>query len=248
MLHTRPPLDLSPRDIAIFLDFDGTLAEIVDDPEAVGLTPGQLGRLERLARRLDGALAVISGRSIEQLDRYLAPLRLPLAGVHGRERRDGAGRLVGETIDDAGIAEVVTSAEAFAAVRPGVLVERKPASVALHYRAAPAFGAEVVDFAARRVAQARGLTLLRGKMVVEIAAGHRTKGDAIADFLREHPFAGRRPVFAGDDVTDEDGFRAIAPHDGIAIKIGPGPSEAPWRLESPRELHGWLEELETRWR
>jgi trehalose 6-phosphate phosphatase len=248
MPDTRPPLDLSPHDTAIFLDFDGTLAEIVDDPEAVGLAPDQLMRLGRLAQCLDGALAVISGRSIEQLDRFLAPLRLPLAGVHGRERRNGAGRLRGDTIDEAAIAEVANQAEAFAATRPGVLVERKPASVAIHYRTAPEFGADVVDFAARRVAQGSGLTLLRGKMVVEIAAGHRTKGDAIADFLREQPFAGRKPVFAGDDVTDEDGFRAIARHDGIAIKIGPGPSEAPWRLESPRELHGWLEDLDARWR
>lgn len=247
MQDTHPPFDLSPDGTAFFLDFDGTLAEIVDDPEAVSLSPARISLLAKLSDHVGGALAVISGRSIDQLDRFLEPLRLPLAGVHGREIRDGAGHLRRADMDDAVIGAVADLADRFSAARPGLLVERKPASVAIHYRTAPRFADEAIDFAARHAAERPDLKLLHGKMVVEIAAGHRTKGDAIAEFMREPPFEGRRPVFAGDDVTDEDGFQAVARHGGIAVKIGRGPTAARWRLEDADSLHLWLDRLIDGW-
>lgn len=227
---------------ALFVDFDGTLADLAPRPDAVALLPGLTDTLKALHRRLDGALAVVSGRPIEQLDRLLAPLMLPCAGVHGAERRQASGEVMRlETALEGVLETLAGQAEALAAQHPGLLVERKPGAVALHYRLAPAFEAACFALMERTVAQHPGLTLLHGKQVVEAKPMGASKGHAIEAFMAETPFAGRRPLFAGDDVTDEAGFAAAQRLGGCGIKVGEGSTLARWRLPHPAALRHWLQ-------
>lgn len=232
---------------ALFLDCDGTLAEIAEQPEQAQVRPEMLRLVGELAELCGGAVAVISGRSIAQLDAMLAPLRLPLAGVHGAERR-GAGGAGHRVPAPASIDAVAARAAEFAARHEGLLSERKPGSVAMHYRLRPEMEPVVEAFAAEVSAAHPELRVLRGKMVIEISGSRRTKGDAIADFMTEAPFIGRMPVFVGDDVTDEDGFAAVAGLHGVGIRIGPGHTSAPFRLPDIAAFGVWLGALRDRWR
>ncbi len=225
-------------DCALFLDFDGTLVDIAPRPEAV-VVPGELiATLQALHTHLNGAVAVISGRPIEQIDALLAPVRLPVAGVHGAERRSANGHLV--LVDVPSAARVHAAAQTLARQHPGLRVELKRGSVALHYRQAPAL--EAVCMAAMRsaVAASPGLTLLRGKMVLEAKPGGVSKGHAIEAFLDEPPFKGRTPIFIGDDVTDEAGFDAVQRLGGVAVKVGEGATVATHRMAHPSEMREQL--------
>lgn len=241
------PIDLDPRHTALFLDCDGTLSEIVDQPDQARIEPHLRATIGLLARQTGGALAIVSGRSVAQLDALFAPLTLPAAGVHGAERRDHAGKMHIEDADARLDATDMAAARSFVALHAGLLCEAKPGAVALHYRMRPDLQEEVEGFANMLVDSRPGLTLRHGKMVVEITAGHRTKGDAIAAFMREKPFAGRLPVFAGDDITDEDGFATVAALGGKTIKIGEGPTYAELRVASRQEVERWLVALAARW-
>ena len=224
---------------ALFLDFDGTLVDIAPQPDAVAVPARVPMLLGALVRAFDGALAVVSGRAIEQIDAFLAPLKLPAAGVHGTERRNAAGALV--LAPTFSLDRVWRAAEALAARHPALRVEHKRGSIALHYRQAPDL--EPICHAAMQEAVdgSPGLTLLAGKMVLEAKPGGASKGQAIAAFLREAPFRGRRPIFIGDDVTDEDGFTTVQELGGVGVKIGPGASVAWERLPSPAALLAELE-------
>lgn len=241
------PLDLDARETALFLDCDGTLSEIVDHPAQARVAPQVRDTVGLLARQAGGALAIVSGRSIAQLDALLAPLLLPAAGVHGAERRDHAGRLHSAAADGGLAGARTRAAQAFAARHRGLVCEVKPGAVALHYRMRPELQEAVETFAASLAAGRPGLGLRHGKMVVEVAAGRRTKGDAIAAFMGEPPFSGRRPVFVGDDVTDEDGFAVVAAMGGVTIKIGKGPTRASLRAADRRTVERWLAALGARW-
>ena len=241
------PTDLDPAATALFLDCDGTLAAIAERPSEARIAPATLALLARLAGALDGALAVVSGRAVADLDRLLAPLVLPIAGGHGAERRDGAGRRHPARPDGPSLAGATARLQAFAERHQGLIVETKPASVALHYRMRPELAAAARTEAAGIAAGRPTLRLLHGLMVVEVSASKRTKGDAIAEFMAEPPFAGRRPVFVGDDVTDEDGFAAVMAIGGIAVKIGAGPSLARLRAADMAEAQAWLGRLAERW-
>lgn len=226
-------------DWALFLDVDGTLAEIVDDPEAVAVDPRTIAALGRLAARLHGAVALISGRPIAVLDALFAPLSLPAAGLHGLERRDAEGRVHRSAAPAAELAGIRSAFIAFAADRPGLLVEDKGLTVALHYRKAPAMEAEAVALA--RSLESDAFRLQRGRMVVELRPVGPDKGDAIESFLAEPPFAGRRPVFAGDDVTDENGFAAVNRRGGHSIRIGAASAtQAGFLLADVAALRDWL--------
>ncbi|MFN3548396.1 MAG: trehalose-phosphatase [Mesorhizobium sp.] len=226
--------------MAFFFDFDGTLAEIVEDPRAVTLGADVLERLAHLHRASGGALAIVSGREISVLDGFLAPLRLPLGGAHGAERRDARGELHRADVDGSVIETLVEALDRFARAHDGILVERKRASVALHYRRRPDLQA-ACRVAARDLSASRdGLMLLEGKMVVELKLNDRTKGHLIADFMGEEPFRGRRPIFFGDDVTDEDAFRALPRWNGVGVKVGDGPTAATHRIANPASLRAWL--------
>lgn len=224
---------LSPA-CALFLDFDGTLVEIAPQPGAVVVPSGLVPTLTALQQYLGGAVAVVSGRPISQIDSFLAPLHLPVAGVHGAERRTAAGgvdRIAGHPLQ-----LVEQAAQALVAAHPGLLLEHKQSSLALHYRQHPELEAECLDAMQQAVENSPGLTLLRGKMVAEAKPGGASKGGAIEAFLREPPFAGRTPVFVGDDITDEVGFAAVQRLGGLGVKVGDGPTVAWQRLATPADL------------
>jgi trehalose 6-phosphate phosphatase len=219
---------------ALFLDFDGTMVDIAPQPQAVHVPQPFLFVLRDLHQRLKGAVAVISGRPLTQIDAFLHPLRLPVAGVHGAERRSEDGQV--HLLDTHPLDHVEAVALSLAAGNPGLLVENKRGSVALHYRQRP----ELEDLCLRAMQQAveesPGLTLQRGKMVAEAKPGGASKGRAIEDFLAEPPFAGRTPVFIGDDVTDEAGFSTVQRLGGTGIKVGEGATVASRRLPDPAAL------------
>jgi trehalose 6-phosphate phosphatase len=219
---------------ALFLDFDGTMVDIAPQPHAVHVPEPLIGVLRDLNDYLQGAVAVISGRPIAQLDDYLDPLRLPVAGVHGAERRGADG--VVHLLNTHPLDHVEHAARALAAQHPGLLVENKRGSLALHYRQRPELEDLCVQTMQRAVAESPGLTLLRGKMVAEAKPGGASKGRAIEDFLAEPPFAGRTPVFIGDDITDEVGFSTVQRLGGLGIKVGEGTTAAWRRLADPTTL------------
>jgi trehalose 6-phosphate phosphatase len=225
-------------DAALFLDFDGTLVALAGTPEAVEVPPVLIPLLRDLHEVLGGALAVVSGRPIGALDGFLAPLRLPAAGEHGMQRRDAEGCWHEQPAPD--LASVFVAADELARAHAGLRVERKRAAVALHYRQAPALEAACRDVMRQAVAGRADLELMHGKCVFEVKPAGVGKGGAIDAFMREPPFAGRAPVFAGDDTTDESGFAAVQARGGVAIKVGAGPSVARWRLASPRAVLDWL--------
>jgi trehalose 6-phosphate phosphatase len=233
----QTPPRLTP-DAALFLDFDGTLVDIAETPEAIEVPSALVPLLSDLSDLLDGALAVVSGRQIDVLDRFLAPLRLPAAGEHGVQRRDAEGRMQEQRAPDLKL--VLDTANELARVYEGLLVERKHAAIALHYRLAPQLEAVCRDALLRTIDGQPQLELLHGKFVFEVKPAGINKGIAIDAFLREAPFAGRMPVFAGDDTTDESGFAIVQPRGGVAIKVGSGPSLALHRLDSPRAVFEWL--------
>lgn len=233
-------LPLTPAKTAFFFDFDGTLADIVEDPSAVAVGPDIVQALAGLYRASDGALAIVSGREISTLDGFLSPLVLPLGGAHGSERRDGWGKVHKVEVDGGTIDRLAEELFLFARSHEGLMVERKRTSVALHYRRRPELGAACRDKARGIASFAAGVTVLEGKMVVELKLSGRTKGDLIADFMAEDPFRGRRPIYFGDDVTDEDAFRALPGWNGIGVKVGDGPTAATCRIPDPASLHAWL--------
>jgi trehalose 6-phosphate phosphatase len=228
---------LSPS-CALFLDFDGTLVDLAPQPEAVVVPRGLIATLDALSQYLGGALAVISGRPIEQIDAFMAPLQVPVAGVHGTERRRADGDLA--LLSTHPMQRVEAAAQELVALHPRLRLERKRGSLALHYRQAPELECTCLRAMQAAVEQSPGLTLLRGKMVVEAKPGGATKGHAIEAFMQEAPFAGRRPVFVGDDVTDEVGFIAVQRLQGVGVKIGEGESMARQRMDSPAVLRQQL--------
>jgi trehalose 6-phosphate phosphatase len=238
-----PPPPLPCRAAALFLDFDGTLVEFASRPEAVAVDRLILEVLRRLTDCSEGAVAIITGRDIETIDRFIAPLRLPVAGAHGHVRRTAGGAIVETSVDQDALAEITDRLERFAAGKPGLLVERKSKSVALHYRLAPERAGSSRKAAEKAIANAPEFTLLQGKFVYEVRSTITDKGHAIAAFMTEAPFAGRQPVFAGDDVTDEEGFALVNRTGGLSIKVGAGSSTASYRLENPSDLRKWLEAM-----
>jgi trehalose 6-phosphate phosphatase len=230
--------DLRDREqIALFLDFDGTLVAIADRPDEVKLDPITRQALAELSRLLSGALAIITGREISSVDRFLAPLHLPVAGVHGLTRRDARGHMHAPPID-VGLAEAIGRAMSpLIARHPGLMLERKYGALALHYRSRPELEGTCIAAMETAIAGLPGTELKRGKMVIEAKAIAGDKGAAIADYLKEVPFLGRRAVFAGDDATDEDAFLLVNAKNGVSIKIGPGLTHA--AFSAPGSANFW---------
>lgn len=237
-------LDISA--IALFLDVDGTLLEIAAAPQSVSV-PGDLReRLRALFLAGGGAIALVSGRAITDLDKLFAPLTLPSAGLHGFERRCASGIYRRRTPPSAAALGVAREAMLrLAREHPGLLVEDKQFALALHYRGAPQLEDTVVatmkGIASNLVGE---LELQRGKMVVELRPAGATKAEAVAAFLAEAPFAGRLPVFIGDDLTDEPAFELLNRLNGVSVVVNAGrPSAARARLPDVAAVHGWLAEL-----
>jgi trehalose 6-phosphate phosphatase len=228
------------RDNALFLDFDGTLVDIAAAPDLVRVAPELPHLLGAIADLLDGALALVSGRPLDELVRLLAPFSGAMAGQHGRERRRSDGSVFSSPAPPALVRAAPVMAD-FAERHPGVRLEDKGGSLALHYRQAPSLAAACGGLA-RRVVDASGgaLKAIDGKMVVELMPRTAGKGRAIAAFLAEPPFRGRMPVFVGDDVGDEGGFAVVDRLGGISVRVGAGPTAARHRLAEVGDVLAWL--------
>lgn len=227
---------------ALFLDFDGTLADIAPVPSAVKLHTGLVGTLGKLHAALNGALAMVSGRSLPELDRFLAPLVLPAAAEHGMQWRQDHGHFF--EIDAQPLAAKLKplqdAAQYLVRNYPSLLLEIKTAGFALHYRMAPALYNLCWQTLAPLVHNTPSLTILRGKYVLEVMPSRVDKGMAIRNFMQRTPFAGRTPIFVGDDLTDEAGFAEVQSHAGHGVKVGAGPSLAHHRCPNPAALRAWL--------
>ncbi|WP_196257968.1 trehalose-phosphatase [Pelagibacterium limicola] len=227
--------------VALFIDFDGTLVEIAPQPDAIHVPGALIDRLVSLERSLDGALALVTGRTIGDIDRFLSAHTLTISGSHGLERRH-RGQTVEPPAHLSGAAEAISTlmARKFGEDER-ILIERKPAGVAVHYRAAPERGDEVRAEMAQALTETADFHMIDGKKVVEARPAGTDKGTAIAALMAEPPFSGRTPVFIGDDVTDEDGFRAVNAMGGIGIKVGEGDTAARFRLPDVGAVHELLE-------
>ncbi len=227
----------------LFLDFDGTLVDIAARPDLIRFDRTTLDLVSLLEKRLGNAIAIVSGREISDIDRFFAPLVLPVAGVHGQIRRNAFGRVEMGDVDHQAVGKVASRLGLFVAREPGLLLELKAGAVAVHYRARPDLAELCLAEAVSAIETHPDLHVVRGIMVVEVKSRGYSKGTAIRAFMREPPFAGRIPVFAGDDLTDEDGFVAVNRLGGISIKVGPGVTVASFRVARPQQLLAWLHVL-----
>ena len=236
----RPPPPSPAEDWALFLDVDGCLLDLAQAPDAVVVPIGLPATLSGLARRLDGAIALISGRALANVERLFGALHLPIAGLHGLERRSTVHTQAAPPPPPAW--DVVREdAQRIVANHPGTLFEDKGAALALHWRNAPHAADQLQAFAAATLPRLPGYRLQQGNHVVELRPNAGDKGSAIAALLEEPPFKGRVPVFAGDDITDEAGFAAVNARGGLSVLVGDRqPSCAHYALPDPAAVRTWL--------
>ena len=226
---------------AFFLDVDGTLLEHADHPQAVHVGASLIELLEQLLSVAQGAVALISGRSVDDIERLFAPLRFPIGGQHGTERRSADGVLHRQSPPLEKLGQAASELVRLTAAHSGLVLENKGMTLALHYRLAP----QLAGLAAREMNAlverlGDGFELQTGKLVYEIKPSGKNKGSAIAEFMAEAPFQGRLPVFLGDDLTDELGFQVVNRLGGHSIKVGGGVSRARWSLPDAAAVHAWL--------
>ncbi|HEY0310573.1 MAG TPA: trehalose-phosphatase [Luteimonas sp.] len=238
----RPPPPAPADDWALFLDVDGCLLDLAEQPDAVRVPSELRHALRSLADRLEGALALVSGRPLAGLDALFSPLQFAGAGLHGLERRNGeAGSpppARPEILD-----AVREEATRLAARFPGALVEDKGVALGLHWRGAPEAKDALRGFADATLPRLPGYRLQHGNHVVELRPEGGDKGNAIEALLAESPFRGRLPVFAGDDITDESGFAVVNARAGISVLVGDRePSAAHFALPGPGAVRRWLAE------
>ena len=249
--ETGPGMEPSPPkpspDWCYFLDFDGTLVDIASRPDAVIVAPDLANLLSTVINAAGGAVAIVSGRPIREIDELLGRLPIRVAGQHGMELRldpgDDASLTGGAQDLPAGVKEEL---QALSARVKGSFVEDKGMSAALHYRAAPEHGDELEQAVRALVAAYDGtLSLVPGKCVFEVKMAGIDKGGAVMQLLELDAFRGRRPVMIGDDITDEDAFRVVNRQGGVSIHVGDGSgiTEAAFRLRSTEDVHGWLGHL-----
>ncbi|MDF7775702.1 trehalose-phosphatase [Sphingomonas sp. AOB5] len=246
-LDTRIALPLPTPSLAagasLLLDLDGTLLDLVDRPDAVVADDDLRGLLLRLSARLDGRVAIVSGRSLAQLDLILGPVAhaIALTGSHGCEYR---WRGVLEAPErPAALDTAAVRFGAFAAERDGVALEMKSLGMALHFRLAP--GAETDAYAlAESIARDTGLALQPGKMMVELRCPGGDKGSAVRRLMRQPPMTGTLPLFIGDDITDEAAFEAALGLGGVGVLVGqPRETAARFGLPDPAAVREWLSEI-----
>ena len=238
--HAPPP----PRpDWAYFFDIDGTLVDLSDSPTGTSLDADPRQLIAALYRTAAGAVALISGRSIADIDRMAYDLRLPAAGQHGIERRDAAGRMSRHAFPAEELDWVRRELATAVASHQGLVLEDKGLSLALHYRRAPrlaSYAHRLMRSLASRVGSQ--YCVQAGKRIVEMKPAGRDKGVAVEEFMQEAPFRGRTPVFVGDDHTDEYGFATVNRLHGHSIKVGRGRTAARWRLRDVRAVQTWLQQ------
>lgn len=238
MRLTEPPVTML-RGASLFLDFDGTLVDLAPRPDAVEVSEELRTLLSRLEARMEGRLALLSGRAMVDVSRFLTPLELVIGGSHGLEMPGPDGSYP-KVERPAGFDEAIVELRGLEARCPGVHVEEKPAGAAIHFRLAPAAEGDCLE-AAERVAARLGMKLQHGKMLVELKPAGADKGTAIRGFMAAPPFAGTRPVFFGDDLTDEHGFAAVRELGGAGVLVGPPrQTEAVYGLKDVPAVRSWL--------
>lgn len=229
---------------AFFFDFDGTLCALAPTPDAVAVAPQVPSLLGTLQAQSNNALAIVTGRPITDIDRFLSPLTLPIAGSHGAELRGLDGDIQRVGFGDLRLLEMRHELEPIVAAHPGLLLELKGAGLAVHYRAAPQHESVAQEATRRVVDRYDGAFVLQpGKMVFEIKPHGVDKGRAIQRFMDAAPFGGRTPLFAGDDLTDEKGFAVVNQLGGLSVKIGEGETIANVRLPSVDAFIDWLQQI-----
>jgi trehalose 6-phosphate phosphatase len=225
------------------LDVDGTLIELTDSPLDTFADPELKTLLSHVAERLGGALALISGRSIDYLDALFSPLRLPAAGLHGVERRKASGIMHGASFVDTQLTDARAAVNALVEAQPGTSVEDKGRTLAVHFRMAPQCEAAVRQ-ALTDIVKPLGTNyhIQEGSMVLEIKPRGFTKASAIKAFMQEPPFSGRQPVFVGDDLTDQEGFKMVEDQGGISIAVGDR-VHGQFHFDTVSLVRGWLQEI-----
>ena len=235
-----PPPPVRAEGVALFLDMDGVLAPLAATPDAVGPVARRTAALKAVAGKMDGRVAIVSGRTIAEIDRISDHALMSASGVHGLERRLKDGSIRRKTAD-LGVARALRAFQLFAADRPGMIVEDKGVSAGLHYRQAPD-QAKAAEDLARRLQAETGLTLQPGHMVMELKTPGADKGTAVTAFMQEAPFKGAVPVMLGDDLTDEYGFEAAVALGGYGVLVGPQRTTAArYRLDDVDAVLAWLE-------
>ena len=235
------PLPDLPTESALFLDIDGTLVGHASHPSAIHIDLPLRSLLASLKLATGGAVALISGRSIADIDTLFSRTILPVAGQHGIERRSADGVVHMQELAADLFRAPTHELRNLCLTHPGFLLEEKGASLALHYRADPN-----LEGLAQRTILALAASLggkfetLLGKYVVELRLSGKNKGTAIAEFMAEMPFRNRVPVFVGDDLTDEFGFDLVNCLGGLSVKVGEGPTCAGWRLHDTEAVIRWL--------
>lgn len=239
-----PPMPTANHEWALFLDVDGTLLEFAATPDAVQVPVGLISLLLRLQHRLHGALALISGRRLASLDNLFKPLVLPAAGLHGFECRDARGVLLPSPVDDDFVMPLHRYGRSIAERFPEVLVEDKQFSIAFHYGSTSAHK-DALQRALLPIAKELNLEILAGHNLFELKPASVDKGKALIAFMEEPPFAGRVPIFIGDDVTDEHALRAARNHGGVAIQVADRiTGSAQYGLPDTHAVLQWLQHWE----
>lgn len=230
---------LAGERIALFLDFDGTLVELAARPDAIAPLAGLADRCAKLALRVEGRCALVSGRAIEDIERHVGPLSVAIAGSHGSDIRGADGKPLGHAAHPLPV-EIETALRSFAAEND-LDYEHKAHGGALHYRRNPSQGGRADKFA-RELAHRHGWKAQAGKCVIEIVAGTSDKGSAVRTYMASDTFNGARPFFVGDDLTDEAGFAACKELGGAGILVGSREDTvAQYRLPDVSSVHTWLE-------
>lgn len=237
-----PPVHVPDlRRCAILLDIDGSILDIAPSPQQVFVPTGLRHTLSRLAELTGGAVALVSGRSIDDIDLIFSPLQFAAIGVHGAEMRTSGDAKVRARVAPLSAAlkrKLATIAE----LAPGILVEDKGYSLALHYRLAPEAGPAVLSAVGKICADAAGeaVEILPGKSVVDVKPAGINKGNAVDDLMQCPPFAGRRPLFIGDDTTDVPAFAIIPKYGGEAFSVGAIVADVDGHFDTPEAVRSWL--------
>jgi trehalose 6-phosphate phosphatase len=238
--HMKPTPPPPALDWCLFLDVDGTLLELTDTPSQTTADPDIRLLLGEVSERLGGAVALVSGRKIETLDALFAPLQLPAAGLHGVERRKAGGAIQGASFVDSQLDGARAAIKVLVAAHPGTLAEDKDRTIAVHFRLAPQFE-ETIRRSMIDIAKPLGSNyhIQGGKMLFEIKPRGFSKATALQAFMKEPPFNGRRPVFVGDDLTDQDGFAMVEAHGGMSVGVGDR-VQGQYYLENVVSVRNWL--------
>jgi trehalose 6-phosphate phosphatase len=243
----RDAIMTAPHGFALYLDLDGTLLDIADRPESVIVEEGLAETLDRLRASLAGALAIVSGRALADVDRVLQPMQFDAAAEHGStiRRADGECADIADALDPRVADAVEAAVEDLSSATPGVTVERKRSAIAVHYRGAPDCADRLLEALRAVVAESEAdLRLVVGRSVFELAPTRASKARAVEILSSSFPFAGRRPIFIGDDVSDEEACVFVEAAGGAGLAVA-GEYFAPDRAAfgSPGEVRGWISAL-----